>query len=273
MNQGFIAPCTEYYNCNPSALKLFSRDPRGVDFVECQDCGLVWRDTMTCNNERDYCEDYFRTKRYNQKIEHRTKKAMLFLSILEQFTAKGKILEVGPGMGEFMLAAKDRNWKVQGLDISSYVTAHLSEIGLEVQDGTLISQGLETESYDALAMRHVLEHYRDPFEALAQAYKLLRKGGALLTVVPNLEYPKALRQREKYKFFNYDHCGQEHFVYFSPETLENILVNAGFEPVQIGFPTRLKQRDSFSQFLNRFLRKHLPFTGYAQEIFSIAIKR
>lgn len=270
MAEKFIAPCTKYYGCNPEALKLFSRDQGRVNFLECLACGSVWRDTTLCSEEGVYDKSYFDLKGYDKKFVHRTKKAHIFLAILEQFVNPSRLLEIGPGMGEVMQAAKQRGWQTMGLDISDYAVQRCNERGLPTQIGSLLDLPQDLGRYNAVFMKHILEHHRDPFKALEQTKKLLEPNGFLFIIVPNLDYKRAQDLREKHKFFNYDYEGRNHFVYFNPITLARALDHMGFEEVQSGFPTFLARGDSVYQFLQRNLRKNLPFLGYEQEIISIS---
>jgi len=72
------------------------------------------------------------------------------------------------------------------------------------------------ETFDLVTMWHVLEHLTDPVGMLQNAYKLLRKGGALCVEVPNLNdelmgLSSAFRDRSFIV---------EHISYFSPSLLE-----------------------------------------------------
>jgi len=203
------------------------------------------------------------------------KKSDLLLSIMERFSSRGRLLEVGPGAGETLQAAKERGWEVEGLDISKYVIDINAEFGFKVFEGSLdkIPRDISRKTYDAVILKHVLEHYKNPFEALSASRTLLKTGGAIMIIVPNSDYRRADRLREKPKFYRHEDCGIEHFVYFNNASLKRALESCGFEQQVIGFPFFLGKGDSFGQIINRGFRRIFPFFGYEQEIFTIAKKR
>ena len=79
--------------------------------------------------------------------------------------------------------------EVRGLDISKSVSdVILRRYGLTVEIEDLMAFSLrESGSWDAVIMRHVLEHFESPIAALRCASKLLRLGGRLYVAVPNMD--------------------------------------------------------------------------------------
>ncbi|MBN1156499.1 class I SAM-dependent methyltransferase [Candidatus Woesearchaeota archaeon] len=223
MTEGFIAPCSEQYGCSPDKLKLYSRDTGKVDFVICEDCGIIWRDLATCSQERTYDDNYFNRMGYEKERKHKVKRAHLLLALLEQFVQPGRLLEVGCGPGYNLEAAMERGWKSEGLDISEHVVKLCKERSLDVEMGDFSNNDKASGSYDAIFLRHILEHYKDPFSALNKVWDLLKHGGYLQIIIPNAEHRKARLLKDKYKFYNYDFNGTEHYVYFTRKTLKNIL--------------------------------------------------
>ena len=56
-----------------------------------------------------------------------------------------------------------------------------------IQDGTDLRK-IESESYDFLLSSHSLEHIANPIKALEEWIRVLKKGGAILVVVPDKRY-------------------------------------------------------------------------------------
>jgi 2-polyprenyl-3-methyl-5-hydroxy-6-metoxy-1,4-benzoquinol methylase len=272
MTEKFIAPCTEQYGCSTDALELYSRDPGRVDFVKCDSCGIIWRDLSTCNEERIYDEGYFQRMTYDAGREHRIHKAGMLLAILEQFAQRGTILEDGCGPGYNLEAATRRGWKSEGTDISDHVVDFCRKRGINVEKGNLIDNKKIPGSYDAIFLKHVLEHYKDPFLALENAWKLLKPGGHLQIIMPNAEHRKARLLKERYKFYNYDFNGIEHYVYFTRETLKKILEHSGFEQVQENYPLFLKGNNSPKSVLERAVRRSFSVLDMDQELVVVAKK-
>lgn len=270
MSENFVAPCTKNYGCSEKDLTLYARDNGKVDFVRCKSCGLIWRDLSTCNEEGNYDSQYFQIHNYDRRRQHRINKAHMLLSIVEEHIKPGRMLEVGPGLGYNMEAAIERGWKSQGLDVSDYAVKFARIRGLNVSQGSLTDCPAFEGSFDLIFMKHVLEHYRDPFEALTQARALLSNRGLIGIVVPNALYKKAVNLRSGYRFYSYEGKGVEHFVYFDRGTLRKILEHTGFELLQEGLPVLVNGDNSAKSLANRILRRSMSLFDLDKELFAVA---
>lgn len=272
MADEFIAPCTKYYGCAPESLSLYARDGQ-VDFLECGDCRLIWRDTGRFPQEREYDREYFQAHRYDQGREHRVSKANTFLAVLEQFVAPpGRLLEVGPAFGYNLEAAARRGWEVEGIDISDVAREACREFGLDVQPGKLTENDKPDGRYRVVLLKHVLEHYADPGAALKDAWRLLAPGGAVQIFVPNADYARAEWLRGRSKFYSEADGGVDHFVYFRRRTLARLLRHTGFSVVQEGYPWRIKGEDSWGMRLERIARRALTWPDLDKELMVVAVK-
>ncbi len=103
-----------------------------------------------------------------------------------------RLFEIGCGNGFFLAAARRRGWQVGGVEASrDNVREAKEKFGLELQAGLFEEHRADAGTWDAVAMRDVLEHRFDPHAFLDKALALLRKGGLLLIAVPN--HASALR--------------------------------------------------------------------------------
>ena len=268
----FNPPCIANYGCEPNRLKLYARDGP-VDFVQCGSCNTIWKDTSKYADERVYEENYFSRRSYHEKRVQRVRKSDLLLGILEQFVSPGRLLEIGPAFGYNIEAAMQRGWKAEGIDISDHAVAACRELGLDVKKGSLSENDKPTGAYNAIIMRHVFEHYQDPFKALEEGKRLLCDNGYMLILVPNANLMQAKRVRGKHKFYRADKCGIEHFVYYTRETLEKLLEHSGFEVVQENFPVLVRNDNGISRIIERLFRRSLTLIDFDQELLVIARKK
>lgn len=153
---------------------------------------------------------------------------------------KGRMLEVGCGLGVYLDAAKERGWNVRGLDFTPAFVEAAAKRGIEVEcAGPLESKFME-EQYDCILMVNILEHLYEPREVLARAFKALRPGGVLAIGVPNeggltakvgnLYFkgqgkPWAMNLSPTFPPF--------HVIGFSPRSLKFGLRQAGFEIAEL----------------------------------------
>lgn len=99
-----------------------------------------------------------------------------------------KVLDIGCGIGNFLMKAKNKTSEVYGLELNKMAVNVCHTKGLKVFD-ELIEQHAENhiEEYDMVCMFQVLEHVSDVQSFILSALKVLKVGGKLLIGVPNNE--------------------------------------------------------------------------------------
>jgi 2-polyprenyl-3-methyl-5-hydroxy-6-metoxy-1,4-benzoquinol methylase len=108
------------------------------------------------------------------------------LKILLRHSAKGNLLDIGAGIGQFLSLAKPYFSAVSGTEVSTSGSAVAAQkYGVELIIGDIHSLSLSLDSYDNITLFHVLEHVHDPLAMLNKCFALLRQNGTLLVCVPN----------------------------------------------------------------------------------------
>jgi 2-polyprenyl-3-methyl-5-hydroxy-6-metoxy-1,4-benzoquinol methylase len=165
-----------------------------------------------------------------------------WLDALERERPPGRLLDIGCGTGLFLAVARRRGWEPYGVDDCGAATAHARDhFGLEVWDGQFTDfaarRGLR---FDAIAMWDIIEHTRAPVALLAAARDVLAPGGvigistpnqrSILDVVAGLLYRASGGRLTKplEKFYI-----EQHFLYFSPDTLRDALGRADLTAVRL----------------------------------------
>jgi SAM-dependent methyltransferase len=95
----------------------------------------------------------------------------------------GRLLELGCGRGEFLMAAAEEGWAVQGVEMTAHFAQEASGVDIEIAP-------IETcrsldHTYDAILLAAVLEHVYDPIACLTRCRAALQPGGVLYVDVPN----------------------------------------------------------------------------------------
>jgi 2-polyprenyl-3-methyl-5-hydroxy-6-metoxy-1,4-benzoquinol methylase len=140
-----------------------------------------------------------------------------------------RILEVGPGTGFLMDRLSKAGYQLHGVDISLAVAQNIvRRRGLSITVDSLEShaQVVGAHSYDAIVMRHVLEHCTDPFQTLCTAFGVLRPGGILYVAVPNMDAWEAC-------FAGWSGYERYHVHYFNRASLRIVARRAGFDIVSV----------------------------------------
>jgi len=139
----------------------------------------------------------------------------------------GRLLDVGCGAGELLLAMRARGWSVEGTERTAGSAARVPAVpGLRVHVGELEALPLPAGRYDVVTLWHVLEHLRDPLAALRRAHALLAPGGHVLLAVPNA----ASWQARLFGRHWFHHDPPRHLWAFAPSGLAALLAQAGFAP-------------------------------------------
>jgi 2-polyprenyl-3-methyl-5-hydroxy-6-metoxy-1,4-benzoquinol methylase len=98
-----------------------------------------------------------------------------------------RLLDVGCGNGIFAARMRDLGWTVSGVEPDADAAALARDaFGLDVHTGTLEDARLPAAGYDAVTLNHVIEHVPDPQATLLECRRVLRPGGRLVIITPNI---------------------------------------------------------------------------------------
>lgn len=112
-----------------------------------------------------------------------------YLEAIEKYCkSKGRILEIGFGDAGFLELAHRAGWEVHGIEISTSCCRHASEqLALpNIKQGTLESVDFAQEVFDVVAAYNFIEHVPDLEKTLDQLEGILRPGGLLVLLCPNI---------------------------------------------------------------------------------------
>ncbi|MCS6848835.1 MAG: class I SAM-dependent methyltransferase [Anaerolineae bacterium] len=99
----------------------------------------------------------------------------------------GRLLDVGCGDGNAAATLQAKGWEVEGQEIDATAAEFASRThGFKVHVGPLESLNLPGGAYDAITLSHVIEHTPDPIALLRECRRLLRPGGILIAITPNI---------------------------------------------------------------------------------------
>lgn len=144
-----------------------------------------------------------------------------FLDVLKP----GRMLDVGCGTGAFVAWMAQRGWQAHGIDFDekAVATARMYP-GVTADAGDLISQRFPAASFDAVTLSNVIEHLPNPHEVFAECRRILKPGGRLVMMTPNLN-------AEGHRIFGRYWRGLEpprHLFLFTPGAIRAFARKAGF---------------------------------------------
>jgi SAM-dependent methyltransferase len=139
--------------------------------------------------------------------------------------AGAAILDVGCGRGVLFGPLADRGFRVFGVEVNEDAIRGCDPRA-QVRIAPRLSQaGFEPGSFDEVVVWHVLEHMRDPFDAIAECRRLLKPGGRLIVAVPN--FASAQARFGGPHWFHLD--APRHLYHFPYPALRRLVEQAGFE--------------------------------------------
>jgi 2-polyprenyl-3-methyl-5-hydroxy-6-metoxy-1,4-benzoquinol methylase len=130
--------------------------------------------------------------------------------------------DIGCGGVYLLQRVRDLGLTVKGIDPSPVTAAAGRKSGIEIVPDFYPSQSL-TERFDVLFHYDVLEHVEDPVGFLKAHHANLSIHGGLIFAVPDCSHHIALGDVSMLL--------HEHLNYFDAESLANVLLSAGFEPL------------------------------------------
>jgi len=146
------------------------------------------------------------------------------------------ILDVGCSEGRFLVLARDKGYKVTGLEPHPLAVERARrEFGLDVSCGTLQTVALEG-TFDIVTLWDVPEHLDDPLASLRRIAGLLAEGGVLVLKTPNFHrwiQREAGIPEEDLRPRIYPYWGSnswhawDHINFFTADTLRRMLRRAG----------------------------------------------
>ncbi|HZT84235.1 MAG TPA: class I SAM-dependent methyltransferase [Gaiellaceae bacterium] len=172
--------------------------------------------------------DYWRTKQTGDPYWAEAKRRY-FLSALA-LLPRGRLLDLGGGIGEFAGIALEEGWDAYSFDTSPEATAaaqeRLGERALAVPAG----------GFDVVTLWCVVAHLLEPGQLLESARTSLRAGGTLWLTTPNFafqrRYARLLALVGRPLMFG---TGDDHIWHFTADSLRRLLEAHGFADIRFHY--------------------------------------
>lgn len=200
-------------------------------------CGLafLWPQPSEKELQELYSEEYYKSwgvAGENDELP-RQMKHLTFASRLHDIEtlipSPGKVLDVGCATGYFLEVAQSFGWEVAGVELSAYSAGlAAAKFGKQIFNGTLEQAAYPAATFDLVTLSDLIEHVPDPLAFLNEVRRILKPGGLVVIVTPDLQSLTERVMRGKWS-----HYKLEHIYYYSQATINSCLEKSGFTPVKI----------------------------------------
>lgn len=217
------------YLCKNKKLTLVV--PLDWPIKKCLSCQLIQVNPLPSIVEVNklYQGDYWKNfSFYSSQLPAHEKYFYKKIIDIKKVRKAGRLLDVGCAYGTLIGQANKQGFSAEGIDISDFAVKQCQKNNLRARTG-VIGDVRKKNYYDVITAFEVLEHERDPLDALKIAIKLLKQDGLLVISVPD---SASLSSKIMGKYwFGFQH--KEHLFHFTKETLNLILKKSGFSNIII----------------------------------------
>lgn len=210
---------------------------------ECRGCGFIFAPEIQSEDSKLYDSNFGDTnvhptyeKRGGKYVVRNRERMETMLARFEPFRKTGRILDVGCSAAFFMSVAKEKGWQPQGAEIAKWAADFSkNELGIEVFNGMLQDAKFPDGHFDVVFSSHVMEHIGQPLGLLTEMARVLRPGGAHVTVVPTQFASPSWRLKRRF-------VGDPppiHASFYTRETYAAFLKKAGLRVESIRYNVEL----------------------------------
>lgn len=251
----WAALLADYYNPDGSLSSKYTED------VNCPFCGSnEFEENFTINGFRhvrcNHCmvlyvnprlKEFCLKKLYNDEYYSRIyndsmisvfdiRKELIgkskYNQIINYNDSKGRILDIGCGIGEVLSTFKDNNWECVGIEMNPSAINWVQKLGIKVFAGEFENY-FDSDLFDCVMAWNVIEHIVNPNAFLSKALKHLKTGGLFVSEVPSgesllIDYSK-LTRKDPGRII----MGEQHIVFYTLNAYINLHERAGFRLIKL----------------------------------------
>ena len=138
-----------------------------------------------------------------------------------------RLLDVGAAAGFFLVAAREQGWKVEGIELSSWLADWAKQhFDLTIHTTPLRKGQFPPDHFDAVTMFDVLEHVEDPTATVRIVREVLKDDGLFVLSYPDYGSIFARLLKRRWWFLL-----SVHLYYFTRQTIRRLLEQNGFEVI------------------------------------------
>lgn len=193
--------------------------------VKCDNCGLVYvnprlKSDLIVQGYSEGSDENFVSQAKGRELTFAKS-----LRLIERYSKKGRILDIGTAGGSFLQVAKNNGWEVYGIEPNKWLCGWAKKhYGLDIKPGILSDYKFEDEYFDVITLWDVLEHVPNPKSLLLEVNRILKKDGILVVNYPDIDSLVSKIMGRRWIFLL-----SVHLFYFTPKTIKKMLESVNFE--------------------------------------------
>lgn len=268
--------------CGSAKLTFaFAESNNGTNFEQysCASCGVM----QTIGDVAAVSPDYVRLTAEDLTEEHRAIQTKSKLQAFAQWRdlmrrygkQSGAVVDIGCGVGGFLDYAKKAGFQAMGFDASS-AQAHVAR-----EQHDLVRNAISFADYKEMlggalppvqmvTMWDVFEHIRDPQALLADVRSVMEPDGLFYVSVPGGGLNQLKVNFRKILGKTPGLVPWEHVYYHVPRSLKKVLVDNGFEVLEIGGTAPYQRGPEFAERFRQVVQKVIAPTSRALQIYAVA---
>ncbi|HZI15616.1 MAG TPA: class I SAM-dependent methyltransferase [Myxococcus sp.] len=204
---------------------------------ECRDCGMLFQWPMRSAHELLRAYQDVEDPLY---VAEKGNRYHTFRRVLRALGPAGgrTLLDVGAYCGYFLDVAREGGFRPEGLELSRWAAGHARSLGFTVHGMPLAELAAKGTQYDVVTLWDVVEHFADPREELAAAFRLVRPGGRIYLSTIDASSLVARLLGGQWPWLM-----DMHLFYFGRATLAALLEEVGFRVTDVRTYTHIISAD------------------------------
>ena len=209
---------------------VYSVGEKQCDILSCRECGMMFARPVPIS--------VLAERQMDSVIDAELFHNRLLRGLHRNFVVKREIDRVKRLLGREHFSMLDigcgtgwttRIWQEEGAEVTGLEPSHTrGKIASERYGFRVIPCYVEDladdEMFDVIVMRHVLEHFADPYQVLIKVRGHLKEEGLLVIIVPNIDCIGRYLFGTKWSWILPWHCN-----FFTPSSIVQIAQRAGFD--------------------------------------------
>jgi 2-polyprenyl-3-methyl-5-hydroxy-6-metoxy-1,4-benzoquinol methylase len=210
-----------------SDFSVFGEQCEHPRLVKCRHCGLIYANPRDHANDLEKKYEGLNIDGYLSEEQSRRLTAQACVALVERYIEGGRLLDIGCSAGLFLDSLPD-SFEPHGVEPGTESARIAKQLIGEraICHGCFDDIDYEDESFDVVTLWDVIEHLPSPQRTLMKIRSILKEGGLLFIVTPDVGsiFARLMGRR-------WPHLIRQHLYYFNRKTLRALLRTCGFQGV------------------------------------------